>query len=273
MDTIIKQNIATLIERYPVLQKPVYLAYIGIDVTKNVVLRFFVRNFGYEPKRVSDRGQDMWVIHDVFAGKRGGFFVELGAADGFSDSNTYALEKHHGWSGLLIEPNPINHVKIKGAHKRTATAVQFAVDPEGGKLEFMVDGQLSSLLVDEADNMTERRAAKVARYREQGKIVTVEALPLEDILERYNAPADIDYFSLDVEGSETRILRNFPFDRYRFLSLTIERPTPELNEILFRNGYHFVKNSLYDTFYIHESNPRFNEIKKRPFVQLPPKRF
>lgn len=273
MVTAVKQSIANLIEKHPSLQKPVYLAYIGIDVTKNIILRFAVRNFGYLPKRVSDRGQDMWVIKEVFNGKRGGFFVELGAADGFSDSNTFALEKHFGWTGLLIEPNPINHAKIKGPHRRTATAVQLAVDPVPGKLEFMVDGQLSSLLVEEADNMTDRRAAKVARYREQGKVVTVETLPLEEIFDRYNAPADIDYFSLDVEGSETRILRNFPFDRYRFLALTIERPTPELNEILFRNGYHFVKNSLYDTFYVHESNPRFHEIPKKPFVQLPPKRF
>lgn len=268
-----KQNIADLIERFPVLQKPAYLTYIGLDVTKNIVLRNLVHHFGYLPKWVSDRGQDKWVINEVFNGKRGGFFVELGAADGFSDSNTFALEKHFGWSGLLIEPNPVNHVKIKERHRRTATAVPYAVDPEGGKLEFMVDGQLSSLLVDEADNMTPRRAAKVARYREQGKVVTVEALPLEGIFDKFGAPADIDYFSLDVEGSETRILRNFPFDRYRFLSLTIERPTPELNEILFRNGYHFVRNSLYDTFYVHESNPRFAQIRKEPFKQLPAKKF
>lgn len=273
MDIAIKQRVAGLIERYPSLQKPVYVAYIGIDVTKNIILRFLVRRFGYLPKRVSDRGQDMWVINEVFQGKRAGVFVELGAADGFSDSNTFVLEKHYGWTGFLIEPNPINYAKIKGPHRRTAMALQFAVDPVPGKLEFMVDGQLSSLLVDEADNMTLRRAAKVARYREQGKVVSVEALPLEEILDRHNAPAVIDYFSLDVEGTETRILRNFPFDRYRFLALTIERPTPELNDILFRNGYHFVRNSLYDTFYIHESNPRFDEVGKEPFVQLPPKRF
>ncbi|TMV07027.1 FkbM family methyltransferase [Ruegeria sediminis] len=268
-----KQKLAKLVESYPALQKPAYFAYVGANTAKNVGLRFAMNNLGYLPRQVSDRGQDIWVINEVFNGKRNGFFVELGAADGFSESNTFILEKHYGWSGLLIEPNPINYHRIKAWHNRSATAVPLAVDPVPGNLEFMIDGQRSSLLVEEADNMTERRAAKLARFRSMGRVVTVEAVPLEEVFDRYGAPEAIDYFSLDVEGSETRILRNFPFDRYRFLAMTIERPTPELNALLFANGYHFVRNSLYDTFYVHESNPRFDEIEKLPFEQLPPKTF
>lgn len=101
----------------------------------------------------------------------------------------------------------------------------------------------------------------------------METLPLAEVFDRYDAPKVIDYFSLDVEGSETRILRDFPFDRYCFLTLTVERPTPELNEILFANGYHFVRNSLYDTFYVHESLPGFDTLPRKPFEQLPSKAF
>ena len=39
-------------------------------------------------------------------GRRDGFFVEAGANDGFTQSNTYALERFLGWTGLLIEPVP-----------------------------------------------------------------------------------------------------------------------------------------------------------------------
>lgn len=35
-----------------------------------------------------------------------GTFVEAGAHDGFTQSNTYWLERHGGWSGLLVEPVP-----------------------------------------------------------------------------------------------------------------------------------------------------------------------
>ena len=77
--------------------------------------------------------------------------------------------------------------------------------------------------------------------------------------------------SLDVEGAETEILRNFNFEKYTFLCLTIERPTPELNSILFNNGYIFVKNFKVDSFYVHKSIKNLNRIKKDKFVQLPPK--
>ena len=84
-------------------------------------------------------------------------------------------------------------------------------------------------------------------------------------MDENNAPEVIDYFSLDVEGAETEILRNFNFNKYTFLCLTVERPTPELNNLLFGNGYLFVKNFKVDSFYIHKSFKNINDIKKEKF--------
>jgi hypothetical protein len=57
--------------------------------------------------------------------------------------------------------------------------------------------------------------------------------------------------------------------------MTIERPTPELNKLLFDNGYVFVQNSKklnpFDTFYVHHSIEGFDSIIKEPFEQVPPK--
>lgn len=38
--------------------------------------------------------------------EHGGFFVEAGANDGYTQSNTYWLERFCGWEGILIEPIP-----------------------------------------------------------------------------------------------------------------------------------------------------------------------
>jgi hypothetical protein len=52
----------------------------------------------------SQAKQDQTVYH-LFP-KKNGFFIEMGAFDGMSLSNTLWLERHHNWTGLLIEANP-----------------------------------------------------------------------------------------------------------------------------------------------------------------------
>ena len=61
----------------------------------------------------SQVGQDKILDEQIFKGKRDGVFVEVGALDGFGASNTYFFEKERNWSGLLIEPNPIEFNKIE----------------------------------------------------------------------------------------------------------------------------------------------------------------
>ena len=36
--------------------------------------------------------------------KKNGIFIECGASDGITYSNSYLLEQKYGWTGLLIEP-------------------------------------------------------------------------------------------------------------------------------------------------------------------------
>jgi hypothetical protein len=51
---------------------------------------------------------------------------------------------------------------------------------------------------------------------------------LRSILKKFNAPSMIDYLSLDVEGAELFIMKDFPFDEHKFKLLTIERPKDQL---------------------------------------------
>ena len=64
---------------------------------------------------------------------------------------------------------------------------------------------------------------------------------LVEILDKFHAPNRIDYFSLDVEGAELFIMKEFPFDRYLFQVLTVERPNPELVQILRSKCYRYLK--------------------------------
>ena len=54
----------------------------------------------------SQNGQDVVLANDVFARKRKGVFVDVGAHDGVTFSNTLMLERDFDWSGVCIEPLP-----------------------------------------------------------------------------------------------------------------------------------------------------------------------
>lgn len=220
-------------------------------------------------KNYSQKGQDEWVINEIFQGKQNGYFLDLAAADGINLSNTYLLERGYHWDGICIEPNPVFYGQLQKS--RNCLCVEQCIDEGDGVVDFVLMDELGGIIDDDTDNNPALRENQLEQAHTEGRIITLNTVPLADLLEELDAPNTIDYFSFDVEGSETRILRQFPFDKYRFLAMTIERPTPELNKLLFRNGYISVRNSMFDTFYVHETLPNLFQIEKGAFEQIPSK--
>lgn len=217
----------------------------------------------------SQKGQDYWVINDIFPNKKNGFFLEIGATNGIHVSNTLVLEREHGWKGICVEPSPWLYEDL--IKNRNCICVNTCISDKDETVEFILADEVGGIIDNETDNSYERRSTKIEQFKNEGKVVNIKAIPLEQLLAENNAPKVIDYFSLDVEGAETKILRNFDFNTYIFTALTIERPTPELNDLLFNNGYVFVKNVRFDTFYVHKSYERLNELKLKKFEQVPQK--
>ncbi|RXG53409.1 hypothetical protein Avbf_10361, partial [Armadillidium vulgare] len=53
---------------------------------------------------------------------KNGTFIEAGAFDGETFSNTLNLEKEFGWSGLLIEPNPLEYELLARKNRKAYLA-------------------------------------------------------------------------------------------------------------------------------------------------------
>ena len=214
----------------------------------------------------SQKKQDRWVIFNILPLKRGGFFVDLAAANGITHNNSYALEKLFNWSGICIEPNPVFYEMLK--KNRKCMVDDSVVNDKSEDVDFRIDnGQLGGIIAEDTDNNPSVRGEELPN----ANIISRRTVQLESVLDHYKAPEVIDYLSLDVEGSEERVLRKFDFSKYTFLCITIERPTPKLNEILLNNGYLFVKVYQNDTFYIHSSLQKKRKIQCDPFQQVPPK--
>lgn len=206
-----------------------------------------------------DKMQDKWVIETIFNYKKNGYFVDLAATDGIEINNTLLLEQHLGWKGICIEPNTNFYEQLKKNRKCHVT--NMVIDKENDlDIEFRIDnGMLGGIVSEDTDNSYRIRSAQL----KTATILKLKTKTLDFILDYYKAPKIIDYLSLDVEGSEERILSNFPFNKYTFLTMTIERPTPKLEKVLFDNDYVFVRKSIprrTDSFYVHKSIPNFTNI-------------
>jgi len=188
----------------------------------------------------SQFGQDKWVLKDIFNFKREGYFVELGAGDGINKSNTYTLEKGFNWKGLCIEANRDLFEKLKS--NRKCICINECVSNDKKKVKFSVGKGLNNGIVNIGNNF---------EYK--------ETIKLEDIFNRNNVPKIIDYFSLDVEGHEFEILKNFPFNKYTFLAINIERPNKELLNLLKTSGYIKVGSNPCDSLFINKILGERNE--------------
>lgn len=257
---------------FPFLQKSVSTIFTKYLHFKSNLF-YFLRVKGiYKKQFIGLAGQDKWVIEEVFHKKKNGFFLDIGAYDGFYGSNTYILEKDYGWIGICVEPVKKKFDLMKNKFLRTSTCVNELVDGKNNEVVFIESEEMSGIVDEDTDHST-LRSNEISKANSKSKLIKLKSITLYELLKKYNVPKIIDYFSFDVEGAEERILQDFPFEEYTFLSLTIERPTPKLNELLFRKGYVFVKNSVFDSFYVHKSLPNLKSIKKESFKQIDKKPF
>ena len=144
------------------------------------------------------------------AGGRPGTFVELGAYDGITGSQSYLLEHCYGWHGVLIEASPRNYARLVNTSRSRQTAkVHSAVCNDSGVVEITDGGGLVSGGVDTMAPSFARmwRAAHTSCGARQCT-TPVPCRPLPAIMSDAGHPR-ATFLSLDVEGAEERVLQTF----------------------------------------------------------------
>ena len=87
----------------------------------------------------------------------------------------------------------------------------------------------------------------------------MDTITLNDLLREHGAPSVIQYLSIDTEGSEFEILRNFDFNLWHIEIITIEHNFSsnrgKIHELLTRNGFVRVLEdiSCWDDWYINSN--------------------
>lgn len=161
-------------------------------------------------------------LNQYFLGKRNGFFIEAGANDGKTQSNTLYFEFYKNWTGILIEPVTelahACHINRSIATRIVNCAlVSNEYESRTAEIVFTPDcgGLLSVINDDNADKMMQRT-------KEKGVFQTVSARTLNEILNDVRRPGKIDLLVLDIEGYEIEALKGIDFEKWQIEYLLIE---------------------------------------------------
>jgi FkbM family methyltransferase len=165
----------------------------------------------------SQSNQDKWVV-EFLEFKKNGYFIELGAYDGIQTSNTYYMEKNLGWDGICVEANPTVYESL--VKNRKSKNINVALTDYVGECFFTND-----------------------KITTDG--IKVDCNTLENILNEYGCPKDIDYLSIDIEGYEYIVLKDFNFNLWNISLMTVEHNLycdgterkDKLYELLTNNGF------------------------------------
>jgi FkbM family methyltransferase len=152
---------------------------------------------------------------DAIIDRDGGCFVEAGGHDGYTQSNTYYLERFRGWRGMLVEPMP--EMAAEAARNRPGAVVrQCALAPLDHPERFveMEFGDLFSTISDLRDDPDGAWVGEglVLGWRDHRR-ERVPARPLSELLDEAQI-SEVDLLSLDVEGYEAYALRGLDLARH-----------------------------------------------------------
>ncbi len=151
---------------------------------------------------------------DRIIDRDGGVFVEAGGHDGYTQSNTYYLERFRGWDGMLVEPMPELAAQARRNRPRAevfeCALVPFGYEQDCVELDF--GGLFSTVRGVREDGGDWARHGVVLGW-EDHRVQRVPARTLSDLIEEAGIE-EVDLLSLDVEGYEPQALRGLDLDRH-----------------------------------------------------------
>jgi len=154
-----------------------------------------------------------------------GFFVEAGANDGYTQSNTYFLERFRGWRGVLVEPLPALYERCRRERPNSRVfRCALVADDYDRPTASMLTANLMSLVRGAQKSAAADRAHCHRGAEIQDSMVEkieVPASTLSAVLTEAGV-GDVDFLSIDVEGYELQALKGLDLERHRPRYILVE---------------------------------------------------
>ena len=235
-----------------------------IDENKNLLRKFInhSKKFDVIPSQLYQDVFASLIIGDKFDKT----FLEFGATNGLELSNSFYLEKFFNWNGVLAEPDTKWLPELKKNRPETEIVNKCVWSESGKKLNFWSSGigELSTIN-DFKENDIKFYPGNVVNRNKTGENIIVDTISLNDLIKIKFKSKCPSYISIDTEGSEFDILKNFNFRDFKPIVFTIEHSFTEnelkIEKLMETNGYlRIFKNlTLFDCWYVQNEALPFIE--------------
>ena len=210
----------------------------------------FPVNSKANPREAHLMGQDVFIYENFFPNKRDGVFIDIGAAEGVSRSNSYFFEKELGWSGICIEAQKHSYDKL--IKNRNSICVNACLSDKEEEVEFMTfknGGEAIGGIIKYYSPLHVEKQVKKWQ-KNSGKVVMRSRL-ITDVLSENNI-TKADYLSIDTEGSDLIILKTVPLDDLQVSCISIENnyANDEIKKYMNSAGFKFQQRFRNDDVYV-----------------------
>ena len=189
-------------------------------------LKVFLKSFTHKKISYSYGGIDSLVLN-IFKNQNKGFYLDIGCGHPIKNNNTYLLNKK-GWSGINIDLDEEN-IDLFNSYRKKDVNLATAVSDKEGETDLYFYHNKSALNTISKEN-ADFQKAKVSAIKK------IKTQTINKIIENSQfKDRKIDFLSVDVEGSELAILKNFDFTKYSPKVIVVEYLDLSLKKLEIKN--------------------------------------
>lgn len=213
--------------------------------------------------RYSCRGKIDQSLREIIKPEKGGFFLEVGAYNGFSESVSLRFEKEFKWKGLLIEPNPIHFKYLKRNRPKNICLNLICLSKNFlNKKLFLKNLNQMSYIIDDKGNSyfghyPRDKIDNLAKETLSGNFekLSCKVETLQNIFREHKIKK-IDLAIIDVEGAEIELLKGIDFNEVNIEYFCIETYNFKvLNAFMTKKNYILIKR-IHKEDYVYKKTSR-----------------
>ena len=176
-------------------------------------LSIFLKSFTTKKISYSYGGVDS-LVANIFKDNNDGFYVDIGCGHPIKNNNTYLLNKR-GWKGINIDLDEEN-IDLFNIYRKKDENINIAVSNDNKEVDLYFYHSKSAIntISKEAANYQKAKVSSVKKIKSKTLNEVLINSKFKDI--------QIDFLSIDVEGSELLVLKNFDFKKYSPKVIVVE---------------------------------------------------